>query len=229
VLDFSQWRTRRRCRGAVVTGRWKGRFLAHALRAALRIRDGKKRRARVSEVSMQVPEPAADNIRAIVELERRAQRERGWQERISDSITAVAGSLAFVLAHIALFGAWAAWNTLAPPHLRFDPYPYGLLTFIVSLEGVLVAAFVLITQNRMSRQSDARDHLNLQVDLLAEQELTMLLRMMRRVSEHVGVPPDTGDAQDAAKLAEHTNVHELMRTIEREVPACSPNGADAQK
>ena len=48
---------------------------------------------------------------------------------------------------------------LASPGLRFDPYPYGLLTFIVSLEGVLIATFVLITQNRMAAQSDQRDHL----------------------------------------------------------------------
>jgi uncharacterized membrane protein len=164
-------------------------------------------------------EPAADNIRAIVELEQRSQRERGWQERISDRITTVAGSLSFVLAHIVLFAAWAAWNALVPPPARFDPYPYGLLTFFVSLEGVLIATFVLITQNRMSRQSDARDHLNLQIDLLAEQELTLLLRMTRRISDRLGVPPDTDETHDAERLAEQTNVYELMRTIEREIPA----------
>jgi hypothetical protein len=67
-------------------------------------------------------------------------------------------------------------EALAPPPFRFDPYPYGLLTFIVSLEGVLIATFVVIKQNRMAVQSDQRDHLNLQVDLLAEQEMTAVLR-----------------------------------------------------
>jgi hypothetical protein len=79
----------------------------------------------------------------------------------------------------------------------------------------------------MSRQSDARDHLNLQIDLLAEQELTLLLRMMRRMSEHIGVLPDTQDTQHAEKLAERTNVYELMQTIERKVPA-SPSDSDAK-
>jgi Protein of unknown function (DUF1003) len=79
----------------------------------------------------------------------------------------------------------AAWNALASPALRFDPYPYGLLTFIVSLEGVLIATFVLTKQNRMAAQSDQRDHLNLQVDLLAEQELTVILRCRRtHLSRH---------------------------------------------
>ena len=45
--------------------------------------------------------------------------------------------------HVTVFAAWAVWNATAPEHLRFDPYPYGLLTFIVSLEGVLIATFVL--------------------------------------------------------------------------------------
>jgi uncharacterized membrane protein len=166
----------------------------------------------------QLTEPATDNIRTIVELERQASQEKDWSERISDRISAIAGSLAFVLAHLAAFVAWAAWNALAPEHLRFDPYPYGLLTFFVSLEGVLIATFVLITQNRMSRQSDQRDHLNLQVDLLAEQEMTMVLRMLRRISDRLGIAPEDADSERAQKLAEETNVFELMRTLERELP-----------
>jgi uncharacterized membrane protein len=160
--------------------------------------------------------PAADNIRAIVELEERSRRDRNWQERLSDRVAAVAGTVGFVLFHLALFTTWAAWNALAPASLRFDPYPYGLLTFIVSLEGVLVATFVLITQNRMSRQADARDHLNLQIDLLAEQETTAILRMLRHISEHLGAPTDDPDLRQAEQLAEETNVVELMENIERE-------------
>jgi uncharacterized membrane protein len=162
--------------------------------------------------------PAAENIRAIVELEARSRRERGWQERISDQIAAIAGTVTFVLCHIALFIGWAAWNALAPASLRFDPYPYGLLTFFVSMEGVLMATFVLIAQNRMARQADARDHLNLQVNLLAEQEVTVMLRMLRRISDRVGVPPDDHDAEQAEQLGEQTNVYELMRDIEQQIP-----------
>jgi uncharacterized membrane protein len=167
-------------------------------------------------------EPVADNIRSIVDVERRSQRARSWQQRISDRVTAMAGTLAFVLFHVALFSAWAGWNALAPAHLHFDPYPYGLLNFVVSLEGVLVATFVLITQKRMSRLSDARDHLNLQIDLLAEQELTLLLRMMRRVSDRLGIAPDDADTEHAEKLAAETNVSELMDEIERELPTAAP-------
>jgi uncharacterized membrane protein len=162
--------------------------------------------------------PAAANVRAIIELEREARAATDWASRVSDRISAFAGSLWFVLCHLVAFTAWALWNALAPEALRFDPYPYGLLTFIVSMEGVLIATFVLIAQNRMAAHSDRRDHLNLQVDLLAEQEMTMVLRMLRRISEHLDIEADTGEAAQAEKLAEATNVYELMKTLENELP-----------
>jgi uncharacterized membrane protein len=170
----------------------------------------------VAESSTRPVAPAADNIRAIVDLEERSRQTRNWQERLSDRVAAVAGTVGFVLFHLVLFTAWAAWNALAPESLRFDPYPYGLLTFIVSLEGVLIATFVLITQNRMSRQADARDHLNLQIDLLAEQETTAMLRMLRHISDRVGASTDDPDFQRAERLAEETDVVELMDKIEQE-------------
>jgi len=172
--------------------------------------------------------PAAENIRAIVDLERRALADARWSDRISDAISAFAGSLWFVLCHIALFAGWAAWNALASSPLRFDPYPYGLLTFIVSLEGVLIATFVLIKQNRMAAQSDQRDHLNLQVDLLAEQEMTVVLRMLRRISERLGVELEDADAR-TEKLTEETSVYDLMQTLEQELPKATQQdgpGAD---
>jgi uncharacterized membrane protein len=163
-------------------------------------------------------DPAADNINTIVELERRALHETRWSDQLSDRISRFAGSLRFVAFHVALFTAWALWNALAPRGLRFDPYPYGLLTFIVSLEGVLIATFVLIAQNRMSQQSDHREHLDLQVDLLAEQEMTLMLRMLRRISDHLGLPPENEEAARAEKLTQETNVFELMEKIRQELP-----------
>jgi uncharacterized membrane protein len=166
--------------------------------------------------------PASSNIRAIIDLERKALAASSWSARVSDAISRFAGSLWFVLCHLTAFTAWALWNAMAPEGLRFDPYPYGLLTFIVSLEGVLIATFVLITQNRMAVQSDRRDHLNLQVDLLAEQEMKLMLRMLRRISERLQIEPESEDHARAEKLAEETNVYELMQTLDEQLP--SPDG-----
>jgi uncharacterized membrane protein len=175
----------------------------------------------VAEQHDQPAHPAAENIRAIIDLERQALASSSWAARVSDAISRFAGSLWFVLFHLTVFVAWATWNAAAPQRLRFDPYPYGLLTFIVSLEGVLIATFVLITQNRMAAQSDRRDHLNLQVDLLAEQEMTLVLRMLRRISERLNIEPESADEERAQKLGEETNVYEIMQTLERELPDAS--------
>ena len=163
-------------------------------------------------------EPAASNIRAIIDVERRSVETAAWSDRVGDRVSRFVGSLWFVLCHVLGFAAWAVWNAAAPVGLRFDPYPYGLLTFGVSLEGVLIGTFVLIKQNRMAAQSDQRDHLNLQVDMLAEQEMTVALRMLRRISERLQIPAEDEDEIRAEQLAEETNVYDLVETIEKERP-----------
>ena len=162
--------------------------------------------------------PTAENIRAIVEVQRQAHRQTTLGERIGQVISDFVGTMLFVtLQSLAMVG-WIAWNGLAPRAMRFDPYPYGLMTFIVSLEGVLIATFVLIAQNRMSRQSDERDHLNLQISMLAEQEMTLMLKLLRRVSERLEIPAASEEEERAEKLSEETNVYELVKSLRRELP-----------
>jgi uncharacterized membrane protein len=105
------------------------------------------------------------------------------------------------------------WNAAAPQAYEFDPYPFGLLTMAVSMEGVILAILVLITQNRMSAQSDQRDHLNLQVDLLAEQEMTVVLRLLGRICEQVGVPLSGLEREEVRKLMSATDLDHLIQAI----------------
>jgi uncharacterized membrane protein len=173
--------------------------------------------AHPSGTPSKVEAPAARNIQAIADLERRASADSHWSERFSERISDFVGSLTFVAMHVLWFTGWAVWNAVAPENLRFDPYPYGLLTFIVSLEGVLVATFVLITQNRMNRQAERRAHLNLQVDLLAEQEMTMVLRLLRQVSERLSIEPESEDVHKAEQLMRETNAYDLMDEVTRTI------------
>jgi uncharacterized membrane protein len=163
-------------------------------------------------------DPAGANIRAIVELERQARRHETRSERLGRRISDLVGTLGFVWLQVALMVFWALWNLFLPPGWRFDPYPFGLLTFIVSLEGVLIATFVLIAQNQMSRQSDERDHLDLQVDLLAEQEMTLMLRMLQRISERLGIPIESGELTETERLTEETDVVSLAEKLRAELP-----------
>ncbi len=110
------------------------------------------------------------NIRTIISLRRKAASERSVQDRIADAITAFSGHMVFVYVHIVWFGVWILLNTGwfgMPP---FDPFPYGLLTMVVSLEAIFLATFVLISQNRLSAEAEYRADLDLHIGLLTEHE-----------------------------------------------------------
>jgi uncharacterized membrane protein len=163
------------------------------------------------------PNPAARNVEEIARLERDTAGRLPLGERISIATTNTIGTFTVAVLHLLLFASWMTWNSAAPEGWRFDPYPYGLLTMAVSMEGVLLATLVLITQNRMSRQSDQREHLDLQVDLLAEQEMTMVLRMLGRISDKLGVAPDHPEREEARQMMEGTNIYELMEELRRKI------------
>jgi uncharacterized membrane protein len=91
------------------------------------------------------------------------------QDRVSDRITAFAGSLRFVYIHTAWFAVWIAVNVGAFGAAReFDKFPFGLLTMIVSLEAIFLATFVMVTQNRQGRRADIRSELDFETNLRSE-------------------------------------------------------------
>ena len=129
------------------------------------------------------------NILTMVELRREDERKKSAQDKAADALTAFSGSMIFVYLHILWFGAWIAinlgWLGIKP----FDPFPFGLLTLVVSLEAIFLSTFVLISQNRAGVVSDKRADLDLQIDLLAEHKITHLLQTVAAIAERVGVEP----------------------------------------
>ncbi len=152
----------------------------------------------------QAPQTVRANIEAIAALERKARAERRLPERLADVIAGAVGTVWFVLAHLAIFAIWALWNTGLLGGLRpFDPYPFVFLCMLVSLEAVLLSAFVLIKQNRMSARGDERTQLDLQVSLLIERELTEGLRLMSAMASRMGLAADDpalAEARDATAI-----------------------------
>ena len=123
-----------------------------------------------------------------------------------------------MLPHAALVASCAAVNAgLVPGIPAFDPYPFGLLGMLISLEGVLPAAFVLMEQNRMSARAEQRSHLDLQISLLAEQEVSKVIQMLERVSERLGVERQVVDAE-AREMGETTAVGNLARQLHKKLP-----------
>ena len=164
------------------------------------------------------PRVAARNVEEIARLEREAARERALADRVADVVAGSAGTLGFVLGHLALIAAWIAVNTEALPGVpAFDPFPFGLLGGMFSLEGVLLAAFVLIKQNRMSARADERSHLDLQISLLAEQEVSKIIQMLERLSRAQGVERQVVD-KDAEEMGETTAVGRLARHLHEKLP-----------
>ena len=158
------------------------------------------------------------NIRAIAELEQRALHQRTAADRLSDSISIAMGSAPFALFHVVWFAAWFLLNGRIIPGLEpFDPFPFSFLTLVVSLEAIFLSVFVLMSQNRLTRQSEKRAHLDLQVDMLAEQELTAILRMVQGLCEKHGVEVLARDVR-IAELVKETDVHAVAEALEDRLP-----------
>ena len=168
----------------------------------------------MSENSMQ----SQSHIDSIVRQEEEALERRSSSERLADSVGVFAGSLPFVVLHLALVMVWLLVNSGQISRIRpFDPWPFSLLGVIVAVEAVILSSFILMRQNRMMRRGERRDHLNLQVDLLAEKEITKVLQMVRAICEHMGLQHIMAD-QEIRELSQNTSIESLSQTLEERLP-----------
>lgn len=162
--------------------------------------------------------PTQYNIESIAKLEQDALNRRTPTERVSDAITKFVGNIGFLLAQAILVSGWILINLRMIPGLKaFDPYPFGLLAFVISCEGVFLMIFVLISQSRMTRQAERRSHLDLQVSMLCEQELTTILQMLQGLCRDAGVNVDFSNREVQA-FTKATDVHKLARELDQKLP-----------
>jgi uncharacterized membrane protein len=162
--------------------------------------------------------PTQFNIAAIAKLEEEALERRTATERESDAIVRFIGSPKFLLLHVMLVVVWITLNlSLIPGVKAFDPFPFGILALFVASESVFLTVCVLISQNRMARQAERRAHLDLQVGMLAEQELTMMLQMLQKLCHHSGVDVKSA-IQQVQGFSETTDVQKLASELEEKLP-----------
>jgi uncharacterized membrane protein len=162
-------------------------------------------------------DPAERNIRAVARVEEATLSSRSIAARMSDAITAFAGSASSLVFHLLWFGLWLLVNTGLTPWKPFDPFPFSLLTSVVSLEAIFLTLFVLASQNRLTQEADKRAHLDLQVNLLAEQEMTVVLHMLKELCEHFGLTA-TSRSEAFRNLLKPTDVGDLAERVERNLP-----------
>lgn len=151
------------------------------------------------------------NIEVVRKLEEAANQERTTSDRVARMIARFCGSMTFVWVHVIGFAGWIAIN-LAPGVKHIDPFPFTFLTFIVSLEAIFLSTFILISQNQDTRISDRRNHLDLQINLLSEQENTKMLMMLQAIAEKVGAEIEPDD--EMTVLAQETELEKVVAQIE---------------
>jgi uncharacterized membrane protein len=155
----------------------------------------------------------------------KAQRaaERSWISTIAEGLNGFAASTPFLVIHALWFAAWILWNTGAFGLEAFDPFPFGLLTMIVSLEAIVLSIFVLMAQKRESAIAELREEMSLQVALRLEEEVTKTLQLVAGLYTRLG-----------HKFAEDPELREMLqpldvRAIERELILQIETAAQARK
>jgi uncharacterized membrane protein len=158
-----------------------------------------------------VEELTQHNVQTVRALEEAAKAGQSTSERVADVIAGFCGRMEFVWLHVVWFGAWIVINGV-PGFPHFDPFPFTFLTFCVSLEAIFLSTFILISQNHETRVSERRNHLDLQVNLLAEQENTLMLLMLKRIAEKVGARIEEDETAEA--LEQTTQPEKVVKQIE---------------
>jgi len=149
------------------------------------------------------------NIEAILKLEEDDEQRLSPLHRVSHKVGWFVGTIYFVILQALFVIAWVFWNGYAANN--FDAHPFPLLSVILSLEAVLLTSFVLIRQNTMDRQSERRNHLDLQINLLAEKEATRILKAVHEIAKRLNI--QLSSDEEHQELAEDTRVESIARHL----------------
>jgi uncharacterized membrane protein len=156
------------------------------------------------------------NIHALLEARAAFDRDKSREARIADGIAYFTGSIRFVYLHAAIYGAWIVVNIGVVPWIRpFDPFPFVMLAMVASVEAIFLSTFVLISQNRMQALADRRADLDVQISLLAEHEITKIIRMLDCISDRLGVRDPCAVSEDLEELKRDVAPEQVLEEIGR--------------
>src|SRR5256885_2876356 len=160
---------------------------------------------------LSVEELTQRNVETVSKLEEATREQRSHADRVAEVIAAFCGSMTFVWVHVIWFGGWIVFNLL-PGTKHVDPFPFTFLTLVVSLEAIFLSTFILISQNHDARVSEKRNHLDLQINLLSEQENTKMLSLLHQIAMKLGA--DISEDPHIEVLAQATKPESLVEQIE---------------
>lgn len=144
-------------------------------------------------------------------FEAQALKQRSFIMRFADDLTNTFSSVPFLIANVVWFIVWILLNTGFVGGVEpFDPFPFGLLTMIVSLEAIVLAIVILVSQNRQAYVTSVREELHMQVNLIAEEEITKALKMLAEIREKLGIREDD---PELSEMLERINTSYIERSL----------------
>jgi uncharacterized membrane protein len=149
-------------------------------------------------------------------FEARLAEKRTRAERLADHFTKLFGNISFFIGNLAWFAVWLVWNSGLVPGLPiFDPYPFILLITIVSLEAICLSVLVLISQNQAAKIDRLRSEVDLQINLIAEQEITKALSLLSVLLEKQGI--NVKEDPEIQKMLRKINLWDIEKKLERQL------------
>ena len=109
-----------------------------------------------------------------------------WHERLADRITTFVGTPHFLAVHAVWFLIWVAINTgLVAVMVRFDEYPFGLLSIILAIEAIFITGFLLISNHRQSAHAELRGELDYEVSVRTYRRIQEVERVLQAILERL--------------------------------------------
>ncbi|MEX1123847.1 MAG: DUF1003 domain-containing protein [Patescibacteria group bacterium] len=149
---------------------------------------------------------------AIESFKAKINARRRWSDKFADLLTTKFGTVTFLVVNAIWFTLWIVWNAGSN---AFDPFPYGLLTMVVSLEAIFLAIIVLISQNRQTFVAELREEIDLKINTITEEELTKTMRMLSLLLEKQGIK--VSDDDELTNMLRPLSSEEIQKRIEEEL------------
>ena len=156
------------------------------------------------------------NIRSVARMDQQTLDDRSYSDRLADWVNRQASRMSFIVMHIIWFTSWMWFNRGGAAVKPFDPYPFPLLSLMTALEAIFLSLFILMSTNRANRQADQRAHLDLQVNLLAENEMTKVLLMLQALCRIHGLKE--AEDPELQELRKQTEPEAMIRDLNEALP-----------
>ena len=149
-------------------------------------------------------------------IQKRLSQRRTLSDKLADFLVRSAGTITVVFLHVVFFALWIMINLdMIPGVHAFDPYPYNFLTMTVSLEAIFLAIFVLMSQNRESKIADLRQEFDVQVNVVAEREITKVIHLLAYIMNHLKISYEDDD--ELKQMMQPLNIDEIREQLEHQM------------